>query len=96
MGTPDDGGASGLIGVCAVARAVGLHHTTVSRYVKSHPELNPGGSTPPKIDLAEFRRHHAAATLGACLGKAPKTARMTAPAPAMAMAMPRASSPPTS
>lgn len=57
-----DVGAPGLIGVCAVARALGLNHSTVSRYVKSHPELNQGSDTRPKVDLAEFRTHHAETT----------------------------------
>lgn len=54
-----DGGAVELIGVCAAARELRRHHSTVSRYVKSHPELNHGTDKRPKVDLDEFRRHHA-------------------------------------
>ena len=57
-----DGGAANLLGVCAAARELGLNHSTVSRYLKSHPALNRGTDSRAKIDLAEFRKHHAETT----------------------------------
>lgn len=52
-----DAGAAELIGVCAAARDLGRHHSTVSRYLKDHPELNHGSETRPKVDVAALRRH---------------------------------------
>ena len=49
--TPD------LLGVRAAARAVSLNPSTVSRYLKDHPELNLGDEMHPKIDVAALRRH---------------------------------------
>ena len=56
---PIDGATTNLIGVVAAARELGLHHSTVSRFVKSHPNLNRGSEKRPKIDVEEYRRHHA-------------------------------------
>ena len=46
-----------LIGVTAAARELGCNHSTVSRYVKSNPELNHGSDKRPKVNLAELREH---------------------------------------
>ena len=46
-----------LIGVRAAARALKVSPSTVSRYLKDHPELNLGDETHPKIDVAALRRH---------------------------------------
>ena len=55
-----DAGAGRLLGVRAAARALGLNPSTVSRYLKDHPELNRGSDTRPLVDLNELRRHRAA------------------------------------
>ena len=52
-----DAGVTHVVGVRAAARALGLNASTVSRYLKDHPELNHGTATRPKIDVAELRRH---------------------------------------
>ena len=52
---------NGLLGVRAAAAALGLSASTVSRYVRAHPELNQGGASRPRIDpdaLAAHRRDH--------------------------------------
>ncbi len=48
------------LGVREAARRLGLAHTTVGRYVRSHPELNHGSQVRPRVDLDELRRHRAA------------------------------------
>lgn len=52
--------AAGLVGIRAAARAVGVNPSTISRYLKDHPELNLGDGVLPKMDLAALRRHRAA------------------------------------
>ena len=54
-----DAGATDVIGVRAAARALGLNASTVSRYLKDHPDLNLGSETRPKVDVEELRRHRA-------------------------------------
>ncbi len=51
--TPD------LLGVRAAARAVSLNPSTVSRYLKDHPQLNLGDEKHPKVDVAALRQHRA-------------------------------------
>jgi hypothetical protein len=47
------------IGVRGAARALGLSPSTVSRYLKSHPELDLGGESQPMVDVDALRRHRA-------------------------------------
>lgn len=48
-----------LVGIRAAARAVGLNPSTISRYLKDHPELNLGDESLPKVDIEVLRRHRA-------------------------------------
>ncbi len=52
-----DGDTAELIGVRAAARAVGLNASTISRYIKDHPDLNLGSEAHPKVDVVALRRH---------------------------------------
>ena len=47
------------IGVRGAARALGLSPSTVSRYLKSYPELDLGGEAQPMVDVDALRRHRA-------------------------------------
>ena len=55
--TQGDAGAGRLLGVRAAARALGLNPSTVSRYLKDHPELTRGSDTRPLVALNELRQH---------------------------------------
>lgn len=55
-----------IMGVRAAAAALGLSHSTISRYLRSHPEINCGTDTRPKVDLAELRAHRASTLNMAC------------------------------
>ena len=49
-----------LLGVREAARALGLNASTVSRYLRDHPDLNHDPDAPrPKVDVEEFRQHRA-------------------------------------
>ena len=65
---PPEGAMPNLVGVVAAARALETEHSTVSRYVKSNPELNHGTGRRVKIDLVEYTRHRAANVNPARLG----------------------------
>ena len=52
-----DAGVADLVGVRAAARALGLNASTVSRYLKDHPDLNLGSERRPMVNLEELRRH---------------------------------------
>ncbi len=52
-----DAGAGRLLGVRAAARALEVNPSTVSRYLKDHPELNHNSAARPMVDLEELRQH---------------------------------------
>lgn len=54
----DETGAS-AIGVRAAAKAAGLNPSTVTRYLRKHPELNRGTAAEPKVVPAELIAHRA-------------------------------------
>lgn len=47
------------LGIREAARQLGLAHTTIGCYLRSHPELNRGSAARPMVDLEELRRHRA-------------------------------------
>ena len=49
-----------LIGVRGAARVLGLSPSTISRYLKNHPELDLGGEDTPMVNVATLRAHRAA------------------------------------
>jgi len=48
-----------LIGIRAAARVLKVSPSTVSRYLKDHPDLNLGDELLPKVDVDALRRHRA-------------------------------------
>lgn len=57
-----------IMGVRAAAAALGLSHSTISRYLQAHPEINCGTDKRPKVDLAKLREHRAS-TVNMLCGK---------------------------
>ena len=59
-----------LVGVREAAKALNRNPSTISRYLKKHPELNhaPAGAARPKVDADEVRRHMADNVNGAMSG----------------------------
>ena len=48
-----------LVGVREAARALGKNPSTITRYLRNHPELNRGSDGRPAVDLGELRAHRA-------------------------------------
>jgi hypothetical protein len=48
-----------LLSVRGAALALKVNASTISRYLKDHPDLNLGSRTRPKIDIDVLRRHRA-------------------------------------
>ncbi len=48
-----------LLSVRGAALALKVNPSTISRYLKDHPDLNHGSKTRPKIDVEVLRRHRA-------------------------------------
>ncbi len=48
-----------LIGIRGAARTLGLSPSTISRYLKIHPELDLGGEAHPMVNIDALRRHRA-------------------------------------
>ncbi len=48
-----------LLSVRGAALALEVNASTISRYLKDHPDLNLGSRTRPKIDVEVLRRHRA-------------------------------------
>lgn len=48
---------AGLMGVREAARAINVNASTITRYLRQHPELNRGGAGRPLVDLDELKRH---------------------------------------
>ncbi|MDF1627021.1 MAG: hypothetical protein P1U84_12120 [Parvibaculaceae bacterium] len=46
-----------LVGVSQAAKELGVSHSTISRYLRSYPELTIGVGRRKKVDLAELQRH---------------------------------------
>ena len=48
-----------LVGVRAAARFLKVNASTISRYLKDHPDLNLGDESLPKVDIEALCRHRA-------------------------------------
>lgn len=45
-----------IVSISAAAAAIGLNKSTVSRFLKAHPELNRGSAAEPRVNVAELRQ----------------------------------------